>query len=1233
MTEQWRPGQLEAIQRQGGEVIVSASAGTGKTSVVIERAWRLVRSGQANADELLVVTFTEDAAEQLKNRFRARLNEETAKAEQEELRAHLRRQLHRLDRAQISTIHSFCLRVVRENYYRLGLAANASVLVPEQAAVMKQQILDELFEDGYADAKAFGQRFRSLVNRYGGRRVDAGLGSTILAIHGFLGSLAQPEAWINQVRQTAAEYRAKDLDIRKLKAWQVLRARWLAVLTDISGQFQKSRDQVVHQDDAKLQTYLEELIDVVRRRHQWLETEQFEPILADLDTPLPRSPAVRKESPQAAWWPPIKDEIDAGKGRLKPWKEHMHTALSEEGRARLREQGEFLETLMDLVERFSERLATAKESEGRLEFDDLQRLALKILTETGGEEYRRQFKYVLVDEYQDINELQDTIIRLLGRPDETFGKRIANLFMVGDVKQSIYRFRLADPEIFQRLYRMADHGGKSGLGRIDLPDNFRSRREVIDAVNAIFTPILTGGELELEYDAGSRLVCAAQYPVGKADRTAELHVLERQITPGDTDDDENGETSEIAELESTQREAFLVARRIKELLDSKFPVTENGATRPAAPEDVVILLRSLRNVVGSYIAMLRQMGLNACSDQVEAFLEFPEIADIVSLLKVLDNPYQDIDLATVLRSPLVGADLSDLAKLRRTELGHLYDGLVKLIADKPDDPSNNKFTPFLARYKKWRTTAGCACVAELVQEIYLDTAYPEYVRASTPGQYGAENLEQFLQLAWDFSNDGRCDLPHFLSYLELLSEQAGAITGVRGGAGKGVRIQTVHRSKGLEYPVVILAGAGRKVNMKDIRGDILFDRDLGVGMRHVDPEYLTRSETLGELAITQTIRNKTIAEELRLLYVATTRAKEKLIVVGSAKMTSLAKAIRPIVPAESLAPSLVSSWDIPLWWISGGLASNETNRTELLRLLESPDQASGRAGPFHISVYPSAAQTKWAADNQFFGKVNTDVADRLTAVLKGQAKTKPSPEERTEIETIGRNLAWRYAWEDQVTLRPAMAVTRIMELAHRDDPVAKTHWAMEHLEETEKFTFLDAASSPGIEKGKAWHKFLECLAIEDNMDGDGLKRQLDGLVDQKRLTVAQAHMIKPEQVARFFASNPGKIMLAHRADLYRELPFTFLLAAEDFPHGVCPPSIKEPVLVQGMVDCLVCTPDGLVIIDYKTNNIKSAEVNRLVDHYKVQLELYTRALGEILQTRVKAAWLYFTEPDAAVQVI
>ncbi len=1230
----WKPAQRDAINRREGEVIVSASAGTGKTSVLIERAWQIVAAELANVDELLIVTFTDAAAEELKTRFRNRLDAEIVQTVRPETRDFLRRQLHRLDRTQISTIHSLCLRIVRENYHRLGISDDVDILPPQQADLLKSRILDDLFELFYGQSDAAGMRFREFVERYGGRRVDAGVALIILKIHAFLGSIAQPERWLNQARAMASELRTPELDLTRLAAWQYMKHRWLTSFNDICREFEKYRDQITPQCNEKLDRYMIELIELVHRYRKLLDADRNTDMLAELETALPRSPQIRKEE-EKIWWTPVKEQLDAAKDRIKEIAKEFAQALHPDMKNRLAAQADLLDTLLNLVDLFTQRLTAAKQARGQMEYDDLQRFALRVLDDPEiTETYRRQFRFVMVDEYQDVNELQDTIIRRLCRPDANFSDRCSNLFMVGDVKQSIYRFRQAEPEIFQRLYRIAKPGNSRGLHRIDLADNFRSRREVIDLVNAIFTPLLTGGEVELEYDRPSQLVCGADFTPPDFDAKPEFHFLERKI---EVFDDSSEEENELAEMEFTAREASLAARRIRELLESKMPVSLNRGTKTVEPEDIVILLRNLRNVAGTYITTLRRMGLNAYCEQIEAFLEFPEITDIVSLLRIIDNPFHDIPLATVLRSPLVGATINELAQIRLSDSGPLYQALLKFVNDAPLNPASQKLSSFLDRYERWRRTAGCCSVAELVQRIYLETGYPHYVRAALPGLHGEENLDQFFQLALSFSADGRSDLTDFLEYLDLLAQRSAPVSSTQNCLGSGIRIMSVHAAKGLEFPVVILGNLGRKINLTEIRGDFLIDRDLIIGMKEVDPRRLTRASTLPFLALADKTRNKSVAEELRLLYVAMTRAREKLILIGGDKSENLAKNIGQIVPNGKLPPSQVANRQSPLQWICAALAASPKGQTDLIQTLRSDRKIQTSFETLNFIFHPPLAQARWVNERTSPEKQVTQASTPL-AELASSSQTSDAPTAvQKSVDKLLAILDWQYPHRQLCTMPTHFSVTELTQRADTADQAAATDdfslGVSGNLFDSTSIRLPNAENRSAIDRGLAWHTFLQHLDLSQPMDADNIHRQMESLVKQQTLSAAQAQMVDPAKVERFFTTQPGRLMLEYRDRVYRELPFTFALPAGSLPDHLRPAEVHEPVIIQGIIDCLIGTPDGLVIVDYKTNNITAGDVDRMTDHYRTQVVLYTRAVTEIVKTRLASAWLYFSEPDSAVQVL
>jgi len=661
MSVNWTEQQLEAIRHRSGELVVSASAGSGKTAVIIERAMYLIRSGLADVDQLLIVTFTEDAADQLKERLRAALEEAYRSAGKPDARRRLFSQLRLVDRAWISTIHAFSRQLLRNHHHLLGLAAEMTVLSAEESALLRARVAEELFEECYAAEDEFGLAFRRLVELYGGRSVDGGLTQAVLSTHAFLTSLVDPDGWLADCRRTYTAVASRDFDLSSHAIWQYLGCQWQSELRRLESEFGALIETAGELSLTSMADHLADLRALVGDAASRLAGNEHSAALENLAGRVGRSPSTRNPDGD----PKIdefKKRVAQAKDSLKKTVTEIQNGFSAEALARMTDQAPLIETFLNLVENFSSRLVETKSELGQLDFDDLQRLALKVLRmpQTDGpagpavaEKYRRDFRFVMVDEYQDVNELQDAIVRSVCRQDAA--GRAENLMVVGDVKQSIYRFRLAEPEVFQRLCRLAATEADR-VRRIDLRENFRSQMGVIDTVNGVFEQLLLGGPLQLEYDDRARLICGAGSQGRSLDHAGrtELLLLEREL--GGEADSEDEITGEIADLEVIEREAYLVAQRIKTLLDDPPIIAADEGDRALQQEDIVILLRTMKFTANRFVDMLRRFGLGAYCGQVEAFLEYPEIAAVVALLEVIDNPYQDIPLATVLwrRSCAVG---------------------------------------------------------------------------------------------------------------------------------------------------------------------------------------------------------------------------------------------------------------------------------------------------------------------------------------------------------------------------------------------------------------------------------------------------------------------------------------------------------------------------------------------------------------------------------------------------
>jgi ATP-dependent helicase/nuclease subunit A len=1018
--------------------------------------------------------------------------------------------------------------------------------------------------------------------------------------------------------------------------WQYLSAEWQSRLCLAARQLENLTREANRASIAKLTGHFSNLHQQVDGWIQMLSAQQSDRLLNTLPDRLETFPRISTNSPDRPVVDQLKATVDPIKEEIKKLLKEMRTALSPEAIALMRDQTPWVNTFLDLTCRFWSGYNDAKTTAGRLDFDDLQALALATLnhaeTPNGppvAENYRRQFKFVMVDEYQDVNELQDAIVRAACRKGSN--GRAENLLVVGDVKQSIYRFRLAEPEIFQRLCRSTD------VSRIDLRENFRSSQTIIDTVNALFETLLVGGPIELKYDEPEKLIFGRPGKASASSQNTELLLLERDFEPPDDDDaeteDEN--VNELAELETVEREAYLVAQRIKALIDSKLTLPDGDNERTIRPDDIVILLRSLKFTANAYIAMLRRFGLDAHCEQVEAFLEYPEIADIVALLEIIDNPYQDIPLVTVLRSGLVGLSPDELARIRLTCAGPFYRAIRQFEqSTTQDDPTRQKVTQFGHRLDGLRREAAELGVGELVQAIYHRTGYRHLVAAGRSGEYRRQNLEQFLELAHAFSRDRQSDFQDFIEYLNLLRDANRPISTVRTGGGKGVRLMSIHASKGLEFPVVVVANLGKRVNLTDSRRDILIDRHLTIGLKTPEPDATSKSHTPATLAIAKAMCNKTIAEELRLLYVAMTRAREKLILSGSEKLNALSVVVVQGGAAEQILPSHITRRTSATSWLAVALCRLDPTG-ELAERLLSPSPQECRLGPITLRTFPTSVQAEWRIPRR--AAVESRLSSAARTIVDAALNDAPMPptQHEPDTETLLRNLQWKYSHRACCQTPAAFPVTELVRTAElfSDDADPAELGDSSLLIDLDDFDRFGLEISSAQLRGLIWHRFMEKLDLTRTSDDRQLREQLAEMIEKRYLRQEHAALIDLEQVGRFFRTVPGRIMLDNISTLYRELPFSYAMPAADLPGGFARDVVDETVLIRGIVDCLARTPDGLVIIDYKTNQITSADVDVKTNQYRPQIELYARALYDILNVRISSAWLYFTEPDSAVQVI
>jgi ATP-dependent helicase/nuclease subunit A len=803
----------------------------------------------------------------------------------------------------------------------------------------------------------------------------------------------------------------------------------------------------------------------------------------------------------------------------------------------------------------------------------------------------------MVDEYQDINMVQETILQLVSRQ----ASPKPNLFMVGDMKQSIYRFRLAEPGLFLQKYYDFGSGQVLGTRRIDLSKNFRSRKEIIHGTNFIFKQIMSSDLGELAYDQNAELVFGANFPQEEGvNRAIELCLIDHK----ETENMEDGE--DLEELSKVQVEARLVAKKILELLspESSFKVYDKNTDtmRSVIFRDIVVLLRSTKEQSNTFLEEFRKMGIPAYADVGSGYLATMEVDTFLALLKIIDNPQQDIPLAAVLRSPIVGLTGEELAEVRAASPRSNFYKAVQCKAEENTELGQN-LKSFLQRLDGWRTLARRDTLANLIWTLYRETGYFDYVGGMPNGRGRQANLRALHDRACQYEKTSFRGLFRFLRFIEKLQD-SGSDLGMARALGENenvVRLMSIHKSKGLEFPVVFVGGLGKRFNMMDLNQNLLLHKDLGFGPDLVDPETRLVYPTIAKLALRQQIKMETLAEELRVLYVAMTRAREQLFLVGSANdlekqarnWAALADCNEWALPVHALANAKNF-----LDWVCPALVRHNSGGE--LRKLAGWEGVFPREICNHLSSWKLSFYDKNGAQ---FLKEQQEVQHELMSLVCNLEKVEV---EEKYKDLIKERLSWQYPYKEITVLPAKLAVSEVKE---RFTP---------KLLERPKF-LQEQTGLSGAERGSALHTVLQHMNLKKSYQRQELEELLSQLVQKEILTEEQARVIEPAGILTFLNSDLGE-RLRQAERIYQELPFSFTLEANTLYQNI--ESSEETILVQGVIDILFEENDGLILLDYKTDYVRENTIEELINTYRIQLDLYSQAVEKILQQRVKEKVLY-----------
>jgi ATP-dependent helicase/nuclease subunit A len=1179
------PSQRQAVAARGN-VLVMAGAGTGKTKTLVARCLDCLERERAALDELLVVTFTEAAAAEMRQRLRKSLEEKSAASPGENFWPE---QIARFDLAHIGTLHSFCLRLVREHFHKLGLDPQLAILDQGEGRQLAAEMLDEQFQAHYAGEDEFSRVVQNLIQIHGGGR-DEKIRALILRLHHYSQTRPDAAGWLAEHIQKFSVTEPADWQRWLLAAIADWRDEWLPVLENLRGGNEKA---------AELTGIFKHLPKNFTRE---LAAEVLAQIIStDADWPAKRKTILRR---------PLEDLFDDATflAALAPVKQASDPLAEDWSWVR----GD-METLLRLTQEFTEKFSERKRADGGLDFYDLEQFALKLLWNfsTGqptavAESWRKKLKFVFVDEYQDINAAQDKIIAALSRDGMD-----ANRFLVGDVKQSIYRFRLADPKIF-RDYAKNWHG-ENGRG-IPLAENFRSREALLDFANSVF------GQLMHEEIGGVAYDAEAQLKFGAPDKRAELGTAKNPVprvelllrTKKKAAEFSNDENEDPAGLDETTKEARLVALRLKQLVAEPHEIwdEEKKSFRPAQFSDLAILLRSPRSKSEVYAKEFERAGVPLIVAR-GGFYESAEILDLLSLLQLLDNPLQDVPCLAVLRSPLVGLSLDELAEIRlAAKEKHFWTALVR--SQKSEVGSRNeaagKTANFLERFSRWRKLAKQHSLSDCLDAVLAETFYADWLRAQPRGAQRAANIERFLNLAQSFDQFQRQGLFRFLKFIAAQQEAEVEPEVPAAATENAVRLMSIHQSKGLEFPVVVLPDLSKKFNEQDLHGEIIFDEQFGLCPKVKPPASGRRYPSLPHWLAQRRQKRELRGEELRLLYVALTRARDTLILSASITEKSwLEKWSQPEpVTVQRIADANNFAGWLGLWFASHvNPASATAGETPLLRWRLVDDTEIG--GDLIRSSRDDEAQTEIISEPLHVGCHEDTVALDEAAAEKLRAM-----------------LEWEYPFATATRRKAKSSVTELRRAAEELDDEAEPVFARPFPAAKHRKSKIENQKLSAAETGTAHHKFLQHFALEKSSE---LAAEAERLVRENYLSADERTALDLPALAAFWDSELGQKIQANPESVRRELPFTARFSPAELAKisgGKTEADLKDEfVVVQGVADLVVLLPDEIWLVDFKTDEVTMAGLPEKINTYTPQLQLYAGALAKIFARPVTNCWLHF----------
>ncbi len=1190
-----------AATLRGENILVSAAAGSGKTAVLAQRVLNLLTDSEnpVDADKLLIVTYTNAAASQMKRRI---MDSIKARLVTEPHNALLRKQSLLINKARITTMSSFCLSVVRGMFHDLGIDPRVRVCSDSEASALKNDTAAALFEQLYMSEDY--NFFHRLLRLFCNSATDEPLKIQLLRLYEQLMGVPDYRIWLAD--QAAGvnsgmggvwfDYLIDYLD-EQLKTLSERASDCM----NFAAEANASEKYVAHIN------YELSLIEVARR----LLRVDFSAFVAAMDMDFSRAPML-KDVDDSERIKAMRDEYkDAITKMYKSVFAKGYDALMQE----LADEQPIVADLARLAIEFDDAYKDAKRARGWLDFSDFEHLTLSALIQNGEETelaaaLRDSFAEIAVDEYQDINPVQERILSTISR------KYSPNRFMVGDIKQSIYRFRLAEPALFAAKYR--EFGSGSGGVRIDLNANFRSSAAVLDSVNTIFDQIMSERLGGVNYNTARLIPASTVYT--DSPESVRLTLIDKQadydeISEAEAESDPNNPSA--SDFSNAELEAAYIAKRIREMLDAKIPITLRDSTkRPARPQDFAILMRSTNELADVFARALTAQNIPSVAPGEKAFFTKTEVSLILSFLRVIDNPRQDIHLISVMRSPLYGFSDAELAAIKLSGRRVYYDCVTAYGLIGENAQLRDKCSAFITALNDWRDTARELELPRLVWRLIFDTGYFDIVGAMRGGKLRRANLMALFELTAGYTDTDGAGMFGFIRYIERAVKRREQREGAKlsSESADAVRIMTIHGSKGLEFPVVFVCGLNRALNAGDERNNLLFHQNMGLTTVLYDDEAHLASDSLRTFAFRKRIREERVSEEMRVLYVALTRCMEYLELVGT--VTNLPRVLDKLTDtaretALSLPHVKLAEQNTYLKWIISALLRHKD--AAILRDMLSSEIPvnSALSGRFDISIL--SARTLSERTNE------TSAESALYALLCQN----PSADAK-----IAARLDYRYPYAERGEDVPSkVSVSEIKRrfAAQLDSGGAEI---TEHPRLFSKPSFMQGKLSSS-ERGTLIHTCLQHLDIRRIQSLADVEAQLDELTNKNLLRAEHRRFIEPQKLL-VFAKSPLAARIATAARVWREMPFVMRLSPHDLNMEA---DTETPILAHGVIDCVFEENEKLYLVDYKTDHVETeADIPIIIERYHTQIDLYRRAAADCMGLAVGGCYIYLYETNNAIEV-